>query len=107
MPEQPALHFQHPSGHEVVEGAHAFEKRDILKSPGDALGRGLMRAHAAALLPLERDKARRRMIKAVDHVQHRSLARAVRPDDGANLTLADVEADAVQSADAAEVERDV
>jgi hypothetical protein len=32
------------------------------------------------------------MIKAVDHVEHRRLAGAVRPDDRADLTLVNVEA---------------
>src|SRR5690606_3156530 len=48
-----------------------------------------------------------RMIEAVDHVQHRRLAGAVRTDDGADLALADIEGDFGQRLDAAEGERNV
>src|SRR5690606_41091122 len=34
-----------------------------------------------------------RRVEAVDDIEHRRLARAVRPDDGADLALADVEGD--------------
>src|SRR5207244_9865435 len=48
-----------------------------------------------------------RVVEAVDDVEHRGLAGAVGPDDGANLALADVERDAGDRLDAAEGERDV
>ncbi len=47
-----------------------------------------------------------RMVDAVDDVQHRALAGAVRPDDRADLVLADVERDVGQRLHAAERERD-
>ena len=107
VPEQAAAHLQHPPGHDVVEHAHALEQRQVLEGAGDAQGRGLVRAHAAALLALEGDEARLRMVEAVDDVEDRGLARAVGADDGADLALADVEADRVERAHAAEAQRDV
>jgi hypothetical protein len=47
------------------------------------------------------------VIEAVDHVQERALAGAVRTDDGADLVRLDVEADVAQGTDAAEGETDV
>ncbi len=47
------------------------------------------------------------MVKPVDDVQHRGFARAIRADDRADFALADIEADAVQGADAAKIQRDV
>ena len=45
-----------------------------------------------ARLAREGDRALLRVVDAVDHVEHRALARAVRADDRADLVLADVEA---------------
>jgi hypothetical protein len=50
-----------------------------------------MRAHARTPLTLERDRADIRLVEAVDDVQHRRLSGAVRPDDGADFALANVE----------------
>ena len=67
--------------------------------------RGFVRAHLLARDALERDAALLRMIDAVDHVQHGTLARAVGADDGADLMLAHVEAHFRQRFHAAECER--
>ena len=50
-----------------------------------------------ARLALEGDAALLRLIEAVDDVEHRGLAGAVRADDGADLALADVEGDVASS----------
>ena len=50
-------------------------------------------AHAPARLALPGDGACLRVIEAVDDVEHRGLAGAVRADDREDLVLADVEAD--------------
>ena len=47
------------------------------------------------------------MVEAVDDVEHRGLAGAVRADDGADLALADIERDVGDRLHAAERERDV
>src|SRR5581483_6571455 len=61
--------------------------------------------HLGACLPLEGDAALLRRVEAVDDVEHRGLAGAVRADDGADLALADVERDVGDRLHAAEGER--
>src|SRR5690606_38024634 len=60
------------------------------------------------------DRADLRMVEAVDHIQHRSLAGAVRADDRQDLVLADLEGDvadrphpAERQADVVDLEKDV
>src|SRR5437868_8821487 len=48
-----------------------------------------------------------RPVEAVDHIEHRGLAGAVRPDNGADLALADVERHVGDRLHAAERERHV
>src|SRR5262245_6338620 len=105
--EDVPLHPEVAPGHEVVEHAHAAEQRDVLEGPLDALHRGLVRVDLAAPAALERDGSALRVVHAVDDVQHRGLARAVRPDDGAHLVLTHIERHALQRDHAAEGERDV
>ena len=76
-----AFHLQVAPGHQVVEHAHALEQGDVLEGARDALGRGLVRVHVVALLAEEGDGAFLRVVDAVDDVQHRALAGAVRADD--------------------------
>src|SRR4029079_4783645 len=91
MPGEIALHPKEPSGHDVVERAHALEERDVLEGAGDAHGGRLMWAHLATRLALEDDLPFLRLVKTVDAVEHRALACAVRSDDGADLAFANVE----------------
>ena len=69
--------------------------------------RRLVRAHLGARRALEGDAAVLRRVEAVDDVEHRGLAGAVRPDDRADLALADIERDVGDRLHAAERERDV
>ena len=55
------------------------------------------------VLALEEYRARRRRIGAQDQLEERALARAVRPDQAAQLALLDREVDTVDRAQAAEV----
>src|SRR5439155_20371773 len=80
---------------------------DVLEGPGDTLLRGLVRIHAAALAPLEGNRPLLRVVYAVDDVQHRGFAGAVRADDGADLVLPDVEGNALERDHPAESERDL
>ena len=86
---------------------HALEQGDVLERAGDAAPRRLPWLHPGAALALEGDRALGRVIEAVDAVQHRGLAGAVRTDDGADLALEDVERDIAQRLHAAEGERHV
>ena len=106
LPQEIAAHPQQAPGHDVVERRHAPKQRDILEGAGDALRRGLVGAHAPAGLSLPGDRARLRVIEAVDDVQHRGLAGAVRPDDREDLVTPDLDADAVERGDPAKGEAD-
>jgi hypothetical protein len=72
--------------------------------PAAAAWCGLILGAAHALVG---DAAFLRMVEAVDAVEHRGLAGAVRADDGADLALADVEGDVGDRLHAAEAQRDV
>src|SRR5579883_194981 len=104
--EEVAAHLEEAPGHDVVEGGHAAEERDVLEGAGDAAGGGLVWPHVAHRAALVSDGARAWLVEAVDDVEHRALAGAVGADDGADLALTDVEADARERLDAAEGELD-
>ena len=91
LPEQPDIHLQRAPRHDVVERAHALEQRHVLEGAGDARGCRLVRANPRAPHALVGDVPFLREVEAVDAVQHRGLAGAVRADDGADLALPDVE----------------
>ena len=101
------LHLQVAAGHDVVEHAHALEQRQVLERARHAHLGDLARVHVPEGLAAQADRALLRLVDAVDAVEHRALAGAVRADDGADLVLADVEADVGQRLDAAEAKADV
>jgi hypothetical protein len=103
--EQAALHLEVAPRHDVVEHAHALEQREVLEGARHAHLGHLARVHVLEGLAAESDGALLRPIDAVDAVQHRALARAVRADDGPHLMLAHVEADVRQRLHAAEAQR--
>ena len=105
--EQVGAHLQVAPGHDVVEHAHALEEREVLEGARDAHLGHLARVHVAEGLAAQADRALLRLVDAVDAVEHRALAGAVRADDGADLVLADVEADVGQRLHAAEAQADV
>ncbi len=107
VPEHVALLQRDAAGHDVVERRHALEQRDVLEGARDALPRGFVGTHAAARLAAKRDDALLRVIEAVDDVQHRGLAGAVRPDDRPDFALLDIERDVADRLHAAEGQRDV
>src|SRR5262249_60673349 len=90
-PEDPGALLQRAPRHDVVERGHALEQRDVLEGARDAAQRRLVGPHRRTRLTLERDAALLRVIEAVDDVEHRGLARAVRADDGADLAFAGIE----------------
>src|SRR5471032_318328 len=77
----------------VVKHAHASEQRDVLKRARNATMRRVMRTHATALRAIETQGALLRPVDAVDHVEQRTLACAVRADQCADLALMGVEGD--------------
>ena len=66
------------------------------------LRRRLVGAHAGSPFALVGDVPFLRPVETVDAVEHRGLAGAVRPDDGAHLAFADVEGDVADRLHAAE-----
>src|SRR5262249_18420171 len=102
-----AMHLEGASRHDVVERGHVAEQRNVLESARDAAARRLVGPHASTRPALEGDTALLRMVEAVDDVEHRRLAGAVRADDGADLALAHVERHIGERPYAAERQRHV
>src|SRR5260221_606975 len=80
--EEVRFHLEVAPGHDVVGHRHAAEKGDVLKGARDPLPRGFVWIDGVAPVALERDAALLRVVDAVDDVEHRGLARAVRAEDG-------------------------
>jgi hypothetical protein len=99
-----AAHLQVAPGHDVVEHGHALEERDVLEGARDAQSRGLVRVHVGKFFLLELDLSLLRVINAVQDIEHRAFAGAVRADDGAHFLGAHVERHVLQRLDAAEGE---
>src|SRR3954452_10935082 len=89
LKEEVRVHRKGAARHDIVERAHTAEQRYILEGTRDAAMRRLVRTHFRTRLALESDAALLRLVEAIDDVEHRRLAGAIRSDDGANLTLAD------------------
>src|SRR5262249_13840601 len=107
LPEEAAVHLESATSQNIVERGHAAKQREILEGARYAAVGGGVRSHAPAHLALERDMPGLRLIEAVDHIEHGGLAGAVRTDDGADLTFADVKGHAGERAHAAERQRNV
>ena len=107
LPEEVPFHPQAAAGHDVVKRRHAFEQRDVLKRSRDASRCGLVGFHPHARPAAPADGALLRVVEAVDDVEHRGLAGAVRPNDRPYLAFADVERDVGDRFHAAKGERDM
>jgi hypothetical protein len=105
--ENVALLQRDAARHDVVERCHALEQGDVLEGARDPLPGRVRSAHGASLDAAKGDRALLRRVEAVDNVQHRGLAGAVRTDNGADLALADIEGDLGDRLDAAEAQRHV
>ena len=96
------LHLQITAGHDVVQHRHPLEQRDVLEgSRNPALGR-LIGVHVAPMLTLINDLALLWPVDPINHIQHRAFARAVGPNDRADLMLADIKRDIRERLHAAE-----
>src|SRR5690606_31300087 len=107
LPEHVRLHPRDAAGHQIIERGHALEQGDVLEGSGDPLARDLVRLQFPALLAAKPHLALLGMVEAVDDVQHRRLAGAVRTDDGAYLPFPYVETDVFERLDAAKGQRNV
>ena len=84
-----------PRRHHIVERAQVRIEADVLESAGDAQLRRFAGA-GQVMFALEEQLPPLRAVKAADAVEHRSLARAIGADNGANLTCMYVEVDLVE-----------
>src|SRR5262249_40681493 len=92
---------------EVLQDARMLEELDVLKGAGDAAAGDLVRRRAGDVLVLEDDAPRRALVDAAHQVEDRALAGAVGADDGEDLALLHLEADAVDRLDAAEMDGEI
>ena len=88
-------HVNVPRRHQIVERAQVGIEADILECAGDAQLRHSVGA-CQVIFALEEQLALLRPVEAADAVEHRSLARAVGANNGANLTCMYVEVDLVE-----------
>jgi hypothetical protein len=96
-----------PARHDVLEHGHAAEELGGLKRAREATGGDLARGETGDGRAGDDHLAARGPLETADHVQERGLPRPVRPDDPANLACVDLEAHAVERADAAERDREI
>src|SRR5205085_11100382 len=89
---------------QVLEHGRVLEQLDVLERARDSAPRDLVRRHARDVLVAEDEPPAVRIVDPRDQVEDGRLARAVRPDDREDLPLLDGEGDAVDGADAAEVD---
>ena len=107
LQQQVRLHLQVTASHDVVEYRHALEQRNVLERARNAGLGGGMRIHVAPVFAAIRDLALLRAIHAIDHVEHRAFAGAVRANDGADLMFAHIEGNIGQGFHAAKRQRDL
>src|SRR5439155_16181853 len=103
--DQPGAHEDVTAEHEVVGNGHMREELDALEDARDPEPRDLVRPQSPQIAALETHRAGPRPIDAVQAVEDRRLAGAVRTDDREQLAVVRVERDAVERDEAAEGER--
>ncbi len=87
---------------DVVEHRHGAEEAEILEGPSDAERGDAVARRRQQRAALELDEAAVEAIEPTEAVEERRLARPVGADQAADLTLFDIEGDAVEGDDAAE-----
>src|SRR5882757_7397055 len=96
-----------PRQQEVLQQRGMLEQLDVLEGAGDAQRGDAVRRHVGDVGAVEAEMARGRLVDAAYQVEDGGLAGAVGADDGEDLALLDVEAHAVDGADAAEMDREL
>src|SRR4029079_15064094 len=105
LQEELAVYLERAARHDVVERRHAAKQGYVLERPRNAPASSVVRTHLGVRLAFESDTALLRLIESVDDVEHRGLAGAIRPDDGAALAFADVEGNVADRLNPAERQR--
>jgi hypothetical protein len=102
------FHVNMAGGHEIIEGAQTGIEGDVLEGAGQAESRDpISRGSGQVVLALEEDMALLRPIEAADAIEDRSLAGAVRTDNGPNFARQHVETDLAERGIPSKMERDV
>ena len=99
--QQPRLHLAVLRDEQVLDDGQRLEQADVLER-AQALQRDLVARQPANRVAVEHDVAAGRLVEAADAVEHRGLARAVRPDDREHLIATHVEIDPVHREQPAE-----
>src|SRR5664279_3485815 len=92
--------------HDVLEDRQAREGFDDLERPGETAATDLVRLEAVDPLALEEDLSGRERKIAVDEIEDRRLAGAVRPDEAEEVAFFDRERHVADGLEAAEPLRD-
>ena len=92
---------------QIVDHGRAFEQLDVLERARDAGAGDTMARQRGNVAIAQRDAARARLEHAGDDVEHRGLARAVRPDDREHLALLDRKAEIADRGQPAKPQRQV
>jgi hypothetical protein len=71
---------------DVFDNRHAAEELQVLERPGDAGGDHLVSGQPQQVETVEQDRATAGFVDAGDAVEHRGLARFVRPNESQDLT---------------------
>jgi hypothetical protein len=87
----------------VLADRHRGEQAEVLERARDTQLGDPMRLAREHVLAVEPDRAGLRRVQPADAVEERRLARAVRPDEPADLTAFDIERRLVQRCDASEL----
>ena len=102
--EDTGPHVAVPGHQDVVERAHAAEELDVLEGARDTEAGDLIGAELRDVAVAKADGATRRAVEAGDAVEDGGLARAVGADQPVELAHLDTERDAIDRAQAAEVD---
>ena len=92
---------------DVLEDRELRKQADVLECARDAALRDLVRLEADDALALKRDRARRRLIDARQHVEGRRLAGAVRADEADEFPAVQMDVEIRDGLEAAEYLRDI
>ena len=91
----------------VLHHRQCREQREVLERPRDPDPRDAMRGQAEQVVAVELDRAARGLVQATHTVEQRRLARTVRSDERADLTVFDREGKIRERDDAAEHDPDI
>src|SRR5262245_40946561 len=70
LPKEVRMHFEDPTGHDVVEGRHSLEQSDVLEGPRNPICRRFARAQLVVADALEDYGPMLGLVEPVDDVEH-------------------------------------